>query len=425
MENINLDKEILENKKNQEVILPIVYSYKEKRDKILNEEEKERLSKDLREIKEKSLENIYNLKDKAVKNLIKNGIHVFEAKTSEEANKIIKEIIGEESLIVKSKSNVSKEIALKENLKDKELIETDLGDFIVQIFDVKDLHPVLPAVNFTLEQISKKINETFNQQIKPIPEEIIKFVRIYLREKIFQAKIGITGANVISSDGSIFILENEGNISLVSRIPDKHIIISGFEKIVETKEDALKIIKASSIFGTGQDFPAYLNIISSPSKTADIQNEIITGAQGAKEVYLILLDNKRTEIINSEFKEILYCINCGACLNFCPVFHQIFTRYGNDYFSGAKGVILSYFQENSQKTYKNGAFFCTSCKQCYENCPLKINLSELIKKLRIDMVKEKIEPDSTREMIKNINQYGNPFGETNKDHSKDNKLYCC
>ncbi len=424
MKNINLTKEIKENKETQRIVLPIMYSYKEKRDKILSEEEKEKFREELRKIKKDSINNIKELKKKTMENLTKNGIKVIEAKDSTEANKKIREIIEKEKLVIKSKSNTANEINLNEELKDKELIETDLGDFIIQIFEGEDLHPVLPAVNLTPEQISKKIKEKLGKEIKPIPEEIANFVREYLREKIYKSKVGITGANIISSDGSIFILENEGNISLTSRIPDKHIILTSFEKIVQSREDALRIVKSAGVFGTGQDYPVYVSIISGPSKTADIQNKLITGAQGAKEVYLILLDNKRSEILETEFKELLYCINCGACLNFCPVYHQIFTRYGAKYFSGAKGVISSFFKESGKEAYNNGAFFCTTCKQCQENCPIKIDLSNLMRDLRKELVKKDIEPDSVNEMIEHINKYGNPFGNIEEGKTPD-KLYCC
>ena len=424
MKQINLTKDIEKNKETQKVVLPIMYSYKEKRDIILSEEEKENFTKELRTIKEDSIENIKELKKVAIENLTKNGIKVIEAKDSKEANKKIREIIGKEKLIIKSKSNTANEINLNEELKDKELTETDLGDFIIQLFQGEDLHPVLPAVNLTPEQISKKIKEKLGKEVKATPEEIANFVRDYLRERIYKAKVGITGANIVTSDGSIFILENEGNISLTSRIPDKHIILTSFEKIVQSREEALKIVKAAGVFGTGQDYPVYVNIISGPSKTADIQNKLITGAQGAKEVYLILLDNKRSEILNSKFKDLLYCINCGACLNFCPVYHQIFTRYGAKYFPGAKGVISSYFKESNKDAYNNGAFFCTTCKQCKENCPMKIDLSDLIRDLRKELVKEGVEPDSVNEMIKHIKKYGNPFGKIEEGKSPD-KIYCC
>ncbi|MEM4625247.1 MAG: LUD domain-containing protein [Candidatus Pacearchaeota archaeon] len=423
MKKIDLEEEIEKNEINRKKIVPIMYSYKERRDDILSKKS-ENFKEEIRKIKEYSIDNLNRLKDKAILNLSKNGIRVIEAKDSSQAIKEVLKIIGEERIVVKSKSNTINEINLKEALKDKELVETDIGDFVTSLFEDGEIHPVLPAVNLSPEEISKKIKEKFNVKLSNNPEEIIQFIKNYLRGKILEAKIGITGANAISSDGSIFILENEGNISLISRIPDKHIIIAGIDKIVEKREEALKVIEASGIFGTGQEYPVYTNIISGPSKTADIQNKLVTGAQGAKEVYIILLDNNRSNFINTKFKEILYCINCGSCLNFCPVYHQIFTRYGSKYFPGAKGVILSYYKENPDNAYYNGAFFCTTCHQCFENCPVKINLSNLVKELRKDLVKNKIEPPSAKEMIENIEKYGNPFGKVEAGKKID-KLYCC
>lgn len=168
----------------------------------------------------------------------------------------------------------------------------------------------------------------------------------------------------------------------------------------------------------------YVNIISGPSKTADIQNKMITGAQGTKEVYLILLDNGRSEILNSEFKELLYCINCGACLNFCPVFHQLTTRYGSKNFPGAKGVLYSFFTESDKTSFENGAFFCTTCKMCLENCPAKIDLSGMIKKLRSNLADKGIEPENVKEMLKLVKEHGTPFGKIQEGKVPD-KLYCC
>ena len=421
---MNLEKEIVCCHESQKNFLPIMYSYKEKRDKIISEEEKIQLKKDLRKIKEDSINNIENLKKSAIKKLEENGVIVIEAKDAIQAEKEVRKIIGNEKLVIKSKSNTINEIELNEKLKDLDLIETDLGDFLIQLSEKKDLHPVLPALHLTPEFIVSVLQKKFNVKIKPEPQEIVSFVRNHLREKILKAKIGLTGANVISADGSIFILENEGNISLVSRIPEKHIIISSFDKIVSTREQAMQLVRAASIFGTGQEYPVYVNIISGPSKTVDIQNKLVFGAQGAKQVYLILLDNGRQEILNSVFKELLYCINCGACLNFCPTFHQIFTRYGSKNFSGAKGVLTSFFRESSKRTFENGAFFCTTCKTCKENCPLDIDLSELIKLLRIELSKKGFEPDSNKLMLDNVKKFGNPFGKVEKGKTPE-KLYCC
>ncbi len=419
----SLDEEIVDRRDIKKVMLPVIYSYKEKRDELFRKRDKEELRDRLRAIKKTSLDNIDELKKQAIHNLTKNGIRVLEAKDGAEAKKILMGLVGDEKLIVKSKSNTAKEIGLEEILRDKELVETDLGDFIVQFSKEQEIHPVLPALHLTPEKIVGAIKKKYGAVVEPDPEKIADFARGHLRDKINKSKTGITGANIISADGSIIILENEGNISLVSRLPEKHIVISSIDKIVPSQEDALHIVRCSAIYGTGQDYPVYVNIISGPSKTADIQNKLITGAQGAKEVYLILLDNGRTEMLKSEFKELLYCINCGSCLNFCPVYHQIADRYGSKYF-GAKGVIFSMFNESLKNSFDNGAFFCTGCKSCKDNCPANIDLPDMIRKLRVKLAEKGIEPEAVTAMIDNIRKYGNPFGKL-KDGEIPKELYCC
>ena len=407
------------------VIWQVVLGYRQKRKKSLlkNNLERDKFREELYEIKRNAILNIQELKRKAIDNLKENGVEILEAKDAKEAREQIEKILEGKSKIVKAKSNAFNEIETEGFLADKDLTETDLGDFLIQIFGEKEIHPVLPALHLTPEKISQKIKEKFNQEVEPKPETITNFVRNLLREKISQSEAGISGANVITADGRILILENEGNISLVSRYPDVHIIISGFEKIVPNLEDGLKIIKASAIWGTGQDFPVYVSIISGPSKTADIQNQTVIGAQGAKKVYLILLDNGRSKILKEGFEELLYCINCGACLNFCPVFHQIGRNYGDKYL-GSKGIIFAGLSENLKKAVDSNCFACTLCSACFENCPVKINLPELMKKLRSFLEKENLQTKENQEMIEKIRQFGNPFGKIEAGKIPQ-KLYCC
>ncbi len=413
------------NEKTKTILWQVVLEYREKRKKALlrNNLDYENFRNELYEIKKKAILQIGNLKKKAIEALKENGINVFEAKDKKEAREIIERLLEEKTKIIKSKSNAFNEIEKEGFLADKELTETDLGDFICRLMGEKESHPVLPAIHLAPEEIVKKFKEKFDKDIEPKPEKIAIFVRNLLREKIFQAEVGISGANAITSDGRILILENEGNISLVSRWPETHIIITGFEKIVENLEDALKIIKASAIWGTGQDFPVYVSIISGPSKTADIQNQTIIGAQGAKEVNLILLDNGREKLLKEGFEEILYCLNCGACLDFCPVFHQIGKNYGAEYL-GSKGVVFAGFSETFKKSVDSNCFSCTSCMACYQNCPVKINLPELMKKLRSYLEKENLQTETNKEMIENIRKFGNPFGKIEKGKIPK-KLYCC
>jgi len=413
------------DEKAKAIFWQVVLDYRKKREKSLLKDnlDYEEFRNELYEIKKKAISQIGNLKKKAIEALKENGINVFESKDAKEAREIIEKLLKEKTKIIKSKSNAFNEIEEEGFLADKELIETDLGDFICQIMEKKESHPVLPAIHLTPEEIVKKIKEKFNEDIEPKPEKIALFVRNLLRKKFFQAEVGISGANAVTSDGKILILENEGNISLVSRWPDSHIVIVGFDKIVENLEDALKVARASAIWGTGQDFPVYVSIISGPSKTADIQNQTVVGAQGAKEVNLILLDNGREKLVKEGFEEILYCINCGACLNFCPVFHQIGRNYGARYL-GSKGIIFAGFSESLKKAVESNCFACTLCSTCFENCPTKINLPELMKKLRSFTEKENFQTKENQEMIENIRKFGNPFGEIEKGKIPK-KLYCC
>jgi len=422
---MNIDNVVMERKENWKRLLPVFYHYREKRGLAATPEERENLKQRLKEIKMDSLAEMKKLKEAALKNLKANGITVIEAKDSIAAAREIKNIIGPEKLIVKSKSNTFNEIELGPALKGKEIVETDLGDFLVQLTRTEGIHPVLPALELTPEKISEVILKLFKKKVKPDAKEIASFVRGVLREKISKAKVGITGANVITSDGSIVILENEGNISLVSRMPDKHIVVSSFDKIVPSLEDALTIVRAAAIYGTGQKIPVYINIISGPSKTADIQNEIITGAQGAKEVYLILLDNGRSEMLNSNCKEILHCINCGACLNFCPVYHQLQNRYGSKY-AGAKGVLFERFSGKGglKKSFESGAYFCTGCGACKENCPAGIDLPGMIREIRSEMALKGLVPEGTKKAMENIRKYGNSVREVKEAVSAED-LQCC
>jgi len=399
-------------------------TYLTNRQKALEGIDEEALKRELRRIKEYSIKNFSALKAKAIDNLEKQGVKVFEAKDSKEAKEILLKLIPEGETIVKSKSNVINEIGIEDLEKRNEIIETDCGDFLVQISEESSVHPVTPALHLTVDRIVRVIEKKFGVKLEEKPEEIVKWVRGYLREKILKAKIGLSGANVISADGGIFIIENEGNISLVSRLPEKHIIVASIDKIVPTVQDAITICKALAIYGTGASLPAYINVISSPSKTADIQKQIVYGAHGPKEVYLILLDNGRSKIIEEGLEEILYCINCGACLYFCPVYRQIFDNYGYKYFGG-RGVILISFIFGVEKAFERGLFYCTTCSACKEQCPLSIDIPSLIRKVREIAVKKNLTTKTNFEMVENMEIVGNPFGETIKEKEIPDKLYCC
>jgi len=403
---------------------PAFGSYTTNRINALKKVDENTLKEKLRGIKKNSIDNLEQLKKQAIQNLKAQGIKVFEAKNAREARKIIERIIPGGKLVVKSKSNTINEIELVEHLKKRnKFIETDCGDFLVQICEEEGTHPVTPALHIPIEKMVEKINKKFKVRVEPTPEKIAEWVRGYLKSKILEARFGLTGANAISADGSIVILENEGNISLVTRLPEKHIVVAGIEKIVPSLEDAMLVCQASAIWGTGASWPAYINVISSPSKTADIQKKTVWGMHGAREVFLILLDNGRTEAIKNGFQESLYCINCGSCLYFCPVYRQIFDNYGLNYLSGI-GISRIAFTNGLKTAFERGLYYCTTCTACKENCPLEIDIPGLVKKVREKANKKKMETRTNRKMIDNVRKAGNPFGEI-REGETPKELYCC
>jgi len=403
---------------------PAFQTYTINRNDALKKVNERSLKERLREIKKYSIENLEHLKKQAVQNLEAQGIKVFEARNAREAREIIKRIIPAGELVVKSKSNTINEIELVKHIKKRnKIIETDCGDFLVQVCEEEGTHPVTPALHIPIEEMVERINKKFKVRVEPTPEKIAEWVKGYLKSKILEAEFGLTGANAISADGSIVILENEGNISLVTRLPEKHIVVAGIEKIVPRLEDAMLVCQASAIWGTGASWPAYINVISSASKTADIQKKTVWGMHGAKEVILIFLDNGRSEAIKNGFQESLYCINCGSCLYFCPVYRQIFDNYGLHYLSGI-GISRIAFTNGLQTAFERGLYYCTACTACKENCPLEIDVPGLVRKVRETAVKKKMETKANRKMIENIKRAGNPFGEI-KEGETPKELYCC
>lgn len=407
----------------KESIQRVFLDYRHKRDAVLAPDKRSLLREEIWKIKKDVLENIDEIKGRTIANLEKNNIRVFEAKDANEAQDIIKSLTRDSRVIIKSKSNVADEIDIEKVFVGRDFVETDMGDLIIQFLDEKDLHPVKPAIHLEPEKIAERIYQKFGQKIEATPEAIVAFARKYLRKKIPDATVGITGANMIMADGQIVLLENEGNISLVSRWPDKHIIISGVEKIFPDIESALKAVKASAVWGGGIDWPVYVSIISGPSKTRDIQDASVIGAQGAKEVYLILVDNGRSRLIKEGLGDLLFCLNCGACLNFCPAFYQLGRQYGDKYL-GSKGIIFTAFSEGLLRAKKSNAYACTLCSACFESCPAKINLPELMKKVRSKLNGAALSTEENKKMIANIQKFGNPFGEISENQPPD-KLYCC
>lgn len=340
--------------------------------------------KRLREVRERSVGNQILLGE-AVDNLKRNNIRVFLAKDAAEAIGLILAEIGDEKLIVKSKSNLTKEIDLVGQLRTFgiEVIETDIGDRIIQIANEKPSHPTGPASHLSKREIARILSVHFGHKIPPVAEEIVKELRQEIRDYICRAKIGITGANAIcAEEGAVLLQHNEGNIIEVAMRPSKHIILAGIDKIYPNLDESLNMLRIQTFCATGTLMTSFINIIAGPAQTADIEKKLVRGVHGPEQICLILVDNGRSDLAKrKEYKELLYCIGCGQCLLVCPAYQVYGNRFSVEAELGGRGVAYSRFYRGA---VKDGALgLCLTCGKCYQNCPLSINIPAIISRLRV------------------------------------------
>ena len=344
----------------------------------------QRLEYRVREIKKYSIANSKELYNQAIQSFQRNGIEVEFAETSDEAIKIIFDLIDryDNKVIAKAKSNTLGEINLKCELAKEnwDVVETDLGDRILQLkkTDNKPVHPTGPASHLNVSEITSIVNDSLDSNVNPIPREIMKTVRSDVLNRLENASVGISGANAIASEeGSCVMVHNEGNISLVS-LKDLHIIVAGIDKIVPTLEDAISVAKLETVYATGNYVTSYMNVISGPSKTADIEKKLLKNMYGAERVVVIFLDNGRS----SASEECLWCIGCGNCVVHCPVYNAVGNEFGFNNYLGGRGVAMSKFIEDDETCYESGLYMCTLCGLCTLNCPVAIPTNEIIENMR-------------------------------------------
>jgi L-lactate dehydrogenase complex protein LldF len=285
--------------------------------------------------------------------------------------------------VVKSKSMVTEEIHLNKALEKNgiESIETDLGEYIQQLDGEAPYHIVTPAMHKSKEDVAKLFAEKLGTSSKLTPQELTLVARNILREKYVQAEIGVTGANFIISDiGGIAVTENEGNARLSCAFPKTHIVIVGIEKMIPSMTDLALFWPLLSTFGTGQKVTVYNSILTGPRQTNEFD--------GPEEMYVILLDNGRTNILqNPKQRESLYCIRCGACLNACPVYKNIGGHAYEATYSGPIGSVITPHLEGLEE-FKHLSYASSLCGNCTEVCAVKINLHELLLDNRHESVEE-------------------------------------
>jgi len=265
-----------------------------------------------------------------------------------------------------------------------ESVETDLGEYIQQLDGEAPYHIVTPAMHKSKEDVAKLFHEKLGTPLDYTPSQLTLKAREILREKYAAAEVGVTGANFLISDiGGIAVTENEGNARLSCAFPKTHIVVAGIEKMLPSMQDLSLFWPLLSSFGTGQKMTVYNSIISGPRQA--------TETDGPEEMYVILLDNGRTNILKDAVqRESLYCIRCGACLNACPVYKNIGGHAYEATYSGPIGSVITPHLQGLD-AFKHLSFASSLCGNCTEVCSVKINLHELL----LDNRKKSVEQNLT------------------------------
>lgn len=345
-------------------------------------EDYEELKDRARKIKEDSIERLPRLIEKLSETIRLRGGKVFFAETKLDAVNYIKDVCKSHNAkrVVKAKSITSEEIELNSTLEKEniEVSETDLAEFILQVSKEQPSHIVAPAIHRSRERISKLFKENFKTD-KPLEtgEQLTEFARDILRQKFLSADIGISGANLIAAnEGTILLVESEGNIRLSTQLPAVHISIAGIEKIIESKKDFGVFIELLAASGTGQPLTSYTNVFEPPLSLPVLNLNGRNDKQ--REFHLVLLDNGRMKMrSDSELREALYCIRCSACMNVCANFQTVGGHaFGGECYTGGIGGAWTV---GTTGELKKGRFveLCTGCSRCIPSCPVKINIPKL------------------------------------------------
>jgi L-lactate dehydrogenase complex protein LldF len=326
-------------------------------------------------VKWRVMENLDKFLPEFEANFQKRGGKVIWANDVAEAQKEILNIIQRNNgkTVIKSKSMTTEEIHLNEFLEHNgiESLESDLGEYIVQLLGQKPYHIVTPAMHLSKEEIAQLFHDKFGTPVDATPQQLTQKARELLRDKYLKADIGISGGNFLIADtGSIALTENEGNARLCTTFPKIHIAIVGIEKVIPSIADLDLFWPLLASHGTGQNLTVYNTILSGPRQA----NE----TDGPEEMYVILLDNGRTNLLaQKDQRQALYCIRCGACLNACPVYKNIGGHTYNTTYSGPIGSIITpHFK--GMKEFKHLSYASSLCGKCSEVCPVKIDIHKML-----------------------------------------------
>ncbi len=356
------------------------YLQSKRRAQFADEDELQGLRDLGQQIRRHSLAQLPRLLEQLEARLSANGVQVHWAQTPAEANAIALAIAqrAQARRIIKGKSMVSEEIHFNRAMEDAglEALESDMGEYIVQLAGETPSHIIMPAIHKTKQEIAALFaREVPGASYTEDVDALIDIGRRVLRSKFAQADIGLSGVNVaVAETGTLCLVENEGNGRMCTSVPRVHIAITGIEKVVEKLEHVPPILSLLTRSATGQSVTTYVNMISGPRRPGE--------KDGPQEVHLILLDNGRTQAYADEqLRATLQCIRCGACMNHCPVYARVGGHaYGTTY-PGPIGAIISPHLLGLESTYPL-AFASTLCGACTEVCPVKIPITDLLVRLR-------------------------------------------
>ncbi len=346
-------------------------------------------------VKKHTIENLDYYLEQFERNVLAHGGKVVWCKDAGEVSGFILGLAKERRarLIVKSKSMTTEEIDLNERLEHHglESVETDLGEYILQLAHERPYHIVAPALHKTRYDVAGIFTKNLHIPEETVPEKQTAIARAVLREKFLAADIGISGANFLVADsGAVCIVENEGNARLTTSAPKIHIAVAGIEKLIPRAQDLATFLKLLARSATGQALSVYTSFLSGPRR-ADA-GEI----DGPDEFYVVLLDNGRTRLLpDRSRRQSLYCIRCGACLNTCPVYRKIGGHSFPWVYSGPIGAIIT--PQFMGVGHEPGLPFASSlCGACGEVCPVKIDIPKVLLELRSDVKKAEAREGQSR-----------------------------
>ncbi|MBU1342203.1 MAG: LUD domain-containing protein [Proteobacteria bacterium] len=330
-------------------------------------------------IRQSNIEQLEQLIELLTQTVKKNGGKVYLAKDGISANAYCLAIAKKNRVksIVKGKSMLTEEIGLNQAfLKNGiDIFETDIGEFIIQLANDRPSHILAPAIHKTKEDIGKLFSETFNIPYTNDPFRLTCIARKILFQRFLTADMGISGCNLaIARTGQITLLSNEGNIRMATTIPPIHVAVMGMERLVASLDEHNTLMQLLPRAASSQKLPVYVSYISSPAK--------LEHADGPREFHLVIVDNHRSKIVSDpQFKEILYCLHCGACSNVCPVYRKVGGHAYGSVYPGPMGSVLTPLL-NQGDTQRDLFFACTLCNACKEACPLHIDIPRMLRLLR-------------------------------------------